>query len=99
MRGPQLRNVDVLVPADSRLALDVQGDPLGEVAEPIAEASVHGVLEMRVRVHETGNDHRIVVARAFSELLHRPDRRDSPVLDQDCAGLDRRALDGQDPVG
>jgi len=46
LRGSELRNVDVLVPADSRLALDVQGDPLREVSEPIAEASVHGVLEV-----------------------------------------------------
>ena len=95
----ELGDVDVLVPADPRLALDVQRDPLRKVAEPVAEAGVDRILEVRVRVHETGNDHRIVVPCAFTEVFSRPDRGDAPVVDDDRAGLDRRALDRQHPVG
>ena len=78
MRGSELRDVDVLVPADPRLALDVQCDPLGKVAEAVTEASVHRVLEVRVRVHEAGNDHRVVVARAFTEISAVPTAAISP---------------------
>ena len=99
LRGSEPRDVDVFVPADPRLALDVQRDPFREIAEPVAEAPVHRVLEVRVRVHEPGNDHGVVMARSFAELLDRPDGDDAPVLDQDRAGLDRRPLDGKDPVG
>ena len=105
LRAPELRDVDVLVPADPRLALDVQGDPLGEVAETVTEASVHGVLEVRVRVDEAGNDHRIVVARAFAEIVGRADRGDQPVLDRRprrprSAGprSGRTPVGGEDPV-
>src|SRR5204863_8587087 len=50
--GAETGDVDVLVPADARLPLDVQRDPLGEVAEAVAEAGVDGVLDVRVGVHE-----------------------------------------------
>ena len=79
LRGSEPRDVDVLVPADPRLALDVQGDPLGEVAEPVAEACVHRVLEVRVRVDEARDDHRLFVARAGAELVGSADRGDAPV--------------------
>ena len=82
LRGAEPRDVDVLLPADPRLALDVQRDPLREVAEPVAEASVDRVLEVRVRVHEARDDHRVLVVRAFAELLGRTDRGDASVLDR-----------------
>ena len=98
LRRAELRDVDELVPADPCLALDVQGDPLREVAEPVTEAAVDGVLEVRVRVDEARDDHRVVVARALPELFGGADRGDPAILDRDRAVLDRRALDRQDPV-
>src|SRR2546426_11049804 len=96
--GSELRDVDVPSPVDPRLALDVQGDPFREVTEPVAEAPVHRVLEMRVRVHEPGHDDGVVVARSFAELFRRSDCCDAVVLDHDGAGLDRRALYGNKPI-
>ena len=67
--------------------------------EPVAEAGVDGVLEVRVRVDEAGDDHRARVMRPGAELVDGADRGDAPVLDRDGAPLDRRALDGKHPVG
>src|SRR2546429_1973424 len=99
LRGSELRDVDVRSPVDPRLALDVERDPFREVTEPVAEAPVHGVLEMRVRVHEPGHDDGVVVARAFAEIIGLTDGGDASALDHDGAGLDRRALDGKNPIG
>ena len=99
LRGAEPRDVDVLVPADPRLALDVQRDPLGEVAEAVAETAVDRVLEVRVGVDEARDDHRVLVVRAGTELVGGADRGDAAVLDRDCAVLDRRALDRKHPVG
>ena len=76
----------------------MQRDPLRKVAEPVTEAAVDGVLEMRVRVDEARNDHRVVEARAGPELFGGSDCGDPASLDGDRAVLDRRALDRQDPV-
>ena len=99
MRGSELRNVDVPSPVEPCLALDVQGDPFREVAEPVAEAPVHRVLEMRVRVHEPGHDDGVVVARAFAEIIGLTDGGDASALDHDGAGLDRGSCDGKNPIG
>ncbi len=77
----------------------MQGDPLGEVTQPVAEARVDGVFEMRVSVDEAGDDHRVRVMRPGPELRGPADGGDAAVLDHHCAALDRRALDGQDPAG
>ena len=77
----------------------MQRDPLREVAEPVAEARVHRVLEVRVCVDETGHDRRRFEALAGTELFGRADRRDPPVLDRDRAVANRRPLDRKDPVG
>src|SRR3954451_22996158 len=92
-------DVDVLVPADARLALDVQRDPFGEIPEPIPEAAVDGVLDVRVRIDETGQQHRVLVVHAGRELVTRSDSRDPAVLDRYGAVADRRAFDRKHPVG
>ena len=76
----------------------MQRDPPGE-PEPVAEARVDRVLEVRVRVHEAGHDRRVLEALALAEIRGAPDRDDPLALDRDRAVLDRRALDGQHPVG
>ena len=50
---------------DPRLALDMKADPVGE-PEPVAEPCVYVVLEVRVRVHEAGEDHGVVVVHVAS---------------------------------
>ena len=94
----EARDVDVLLPADLGLPLHVERDPLRKVAQPIAEAGVHRVFEMRVRVDEARQDDRVLVADTGSELVRRPDRGNPAVLDRDRAALDRRPLDRQHPV-
>ena len=96
--APRARDRLHLVAADPRLALDVQREPRREV-EPVAEARVDRVLEVRVRVDEARDDRRVLEALARSELGRRADRRDPPVLDAHRAVADRRALDGEHPVG
>src|SRR5439155_9594285 len=76
LSGAEPGDVHVLLPADSGLPLDVQGDPLGEVTEPVSEAAVHRVLEVRVRVHEAGDDHRILVLDTRAKLFGRAHRGD-----------------------
>ena len=82
---------------DPRLALDVQPDPVRE-CEPVAEPAVRLVLEVRVRVDEPGEDHRLGVVLALAELVPRSDRGDHAVVDRDRAVPDRRPLDGDHPV-
>ena len=82
-----------------RLPLDVLRNPFGEVAEAVTEPSVDGVLEMRVRVDEPRHDHGVVVVGAHAQLSARADSGDQPVLDRHGARFDRRAVDGQHPVG
>ena len=86
-----------VVQPDPRLALDVELEP-GRELEPVAEARVDRVLEVRVRVHEARHDHRAGMVLALAELVDRADRGDAAVLDRHGASLDRRALDGQHPV-
>ena len=97
---PQARDRLHVLELDPRLPLDVQSDPIGE-AEPVAEPYVDVVLEVRVRVDETGEDHRLLVVDGVSELLARPDGRDraGQVVDPDGTVADRRSLDGHHPVG
>ena len=94
----ELGDVDVCLPADARLPLNVQRDPLRKVAQPVAEAAVDRIFEMRMRVDEPRNDGRIVEADPFAQLFGRADGSDAIVLDRNGATLDRRALDRQDPV-
>ena len=51
-----------------------------------------------MRVDEAGNDHGIVVVRAFTEVLSRSDGRNTSVLDDDRAAFERRPCDRKDPV-
>ena len=60
-------HVGALEPA---LALDVRRDP-GAEREPVAEAGVDGVLEVRVRVDEARDDRRVREALALAELAGR----------------------------
>ena len=83
--------------ADPRLPLDVDQDPRRE-RQPVAEARVHRVLEVRVRVDEAGEDDGVRVLDAAPELVPRADRRDAAVLDRDRAVADRRPGDRQHPV-
>ena len=78
----------------------MQADPLCE-AEAVAEARVHVVLEVRVGVDEARQDHRFLVVDGVAELLSLPDGGDraASVVDLDGAVADRRALDGNHPVG
>ncbi len=62
-------DVDVLVPADACLALDVKSDPLGEVTETVAEPAVDRVFEVRVRIDEAGHDHGLVVVQSLAEIV------------------------------
>ena len=55
---------------------------------------------MRVRVHEAGQDGRVVEALSLPEVLARGDRRDPPVVtERDGAVPDRLAVDRKHPVG
>src|SRR3954447_6889247 len=99
LRGAEARDVDVLPPADPRLALDVQGDPLGEVGETVPEAAVDGVLEVRVRVDEPRHDHSLRVVRARIQVITRADRDDAAALDGNRSVAERRTFDRKHPVG
>ena len=59
---------------DPALPLDVQRDPRPE-REPVAEARIGRVLEVRVRVDEAGEDHRVREVLSRAELARRPDAR------------------------
>ena len=98
LRRTEPCDVGVLVPTDPPLALGVEPDPFGEVGEPVAEAAVRGVLQVRVRVYEPRRDHRLRVPNARPDFLARPDRGDPAVLDRDRAVGDRLAFDRQNPV-
>ena len=77
-----------------RLARDVRPDPRAE-RQPVAEAGVVRVLEVRVRVHEAGHDRRlgeVTLGAAGADL------DDPPVLVADDAAFDRRPVDREDPV-
>src|SRR5204863_7828727 len=63
----EARDREVILEAEERLALHVRRDPLVE-REPVAEAAVDGVLEVRVRVDETRDDCRAFEARPPAEL-------------------------------
>ncbi len=92
--GDRLHVLDV----DPRLARDVDADPVGE-AEAVAEAGVHLVLEVRVRVDEGRKDHRLVEVVSLPDLVGRAHCRDgSRVVYRDGAVSNRRSLDGNDPV-
>ena len=88
----------VLVPTDPALSVSVQPDPLGEVGQRIPEAGIHRVLEVRVRIDERRDDHRVVVKRPPAELVGVADVGDASVLDHYGPVLDRRALDRHDPI-
>ena len=80
--------------AKASLARDVRPDPRAE-RQPVAEAGVVGVLEMRVRVHEARHDRRVgevPVGAAGADL------DDPSVLEADDAALDRRPVDREHPV-
>jgi len=99
-RAAEACDVDVLVPRDPVLPLDVQRDPLREVGQAIAEAGVHRVLEMGVGVDEPGDDRCAWVALVGrAELRERADRLDPLAVDHDGAVCDRRAVDREHPVG
>ena len=81
----------------SVLAADVVGDP-GRERHPVAEPCHGGVLEVRVRVHEAGQDHRVRESLVLA-AVRGPDGDDAAVLDLDLAVGDRRAVHRDDPVG
>ena len=85
---------------DPRLAPNVQPDPVGE-PETVAEPRVDLVLEVRVGVDEARQDHRFLVVDGVAELFPLPDGGDRPVavVDLDGTVANRRALDGNHPVG
>src|SRR5207249_9689584 len=67
-------------------------------AESVAEAAVHGVLEVRVGVDEARHDRGVLEPLALAQLGRGADGGDAPVLDRHRAVLDRRSLDRQHPV-
>jgi hypothetical protein len=75
----------------------VEHDPRRE-GESVAEARVRGVLEVRVRVDEAGDDDGVGITRALAEIVGGADGGDPAVFDRDSAALDRRAFDGEHPV-
>jgi hypothetical protein len=77
------------------LPVDVRGDPRPERL-PVAEAGVHRVLEVRVRIDEARDDRRI---RVVPFCAASGDLDDRAVLVTDEAAFDRRPVDGQHPVG
>jgi hypothetical protein len=98
-RDAGARDRDVALPVDVALARHVCHQPRAEV-ETVAEAGVHRVLEMRVRVDETGEDRRVVVRLVGRpELVYVADCGHAPVLERNGAALDRRRIDRKDPVG
>src|SRR5207244_1485253 len=64
--------------------------------QPVAEAGVHRVLEVRVRVHESGQD-RGAVEVAFGSAL--ADLCDLSAVEGDECVAKRRAVDRNHPVG
>ena len=95
--GAEARDRDHVVEVEPPLAGHVQLEP-GRELQPVAEARIDRVLEVRVRVHEAGRDHRAGVVLAGPELVDRADGGDPAVLDRDGASLYRRSLDGEHPV-
>ena len=99
LRGAEPRDRLHVGPLEPALPLDVQRDPRAE-GEPVAEAGVDGVLEVRVRVDEARDDRRL-----RDDARPRRARRSCPtaairaVLDRERAVLDRLALHGEHPVG
>ena len=77
------------------LARGVGRDPRSERLA-VAEARVERVLEVRVRVDEARDDHRVVEVRRRAS---RRDLDDLAALEADAAAGDRRPVDGQHPVG
>src|SRR5262249_57810914 len=96
--GTQTRDVEEVLELEPALPLHMQPDPVAEVAEPVAEAPVDRVLEMRMGVDESGQDHRVGEPRALAELGGGPDGDDAASLDRNRAALDRGACDGEHPV-
>src|SRR5262249_60442558 len=68
LRRAEAGYVDVRVPADPRLALDVQRDPFCEVAQAVADAAVDGVLDVRVRIDEAREQDGVREMRPRSKL-------------------------------
>src|SRR5262249_20079736 len=63
---------------------------------PVAEACVHRVLEVGVRVHEPRQDDRVVVVAVGTA---RADLDDPPVLPGDVPVFERGAVDRDHPAG
>src|SRR4029079_5428366 len=88
-----------LVEVEKALPPDMQADPRREI-EPVPEAGVHRVLEVRVAVHEARQDPAPRERLALPEVGGAADGRDPPVVaDRDRAAAYRVALDRDDPVG
>ena len=96
---PEARDRLHVLAARSALALDVQADPVGE-PEPVSEAGVDVVLEVRVGVDEAREDHRLVVVHVARRARPRvPTAAMQSVVDRDRAVSNRRSLDRDHPVG
>ena len=68
----------------------------GAERQPVAEAGVDRVLEVRVRVDEARQDRRVGEVALGATGPHLDD---SPVLVADEPAFDRRPVDRQHPVG
>ena len=97
--GAELCDRAHVVERERVLAPDVQPDPRDE-RQPVAEARIDGVLDVRVAVDEAGDDHAAVEALPLAELGGRADGGDPAVVgDRDGSSGDRLPLDRDDPVG
>ncbi len=83
-----------VVEVEQALARDVQADPRREL-EPVAEARVHRVLEVRVAVHEPGRITQPRERLALAEVGHGTDGGDPPVV----ADRDRAVAIGSPSTG
>ena len=79
-----------------RRPLDVLRNPFGEIAQTVTEPSVHRVLEVRVRVDEARQDHRVVVVTLGAALGDLDDR--SALVTHDAVP-DRRPVEREHPLG
>ena len=86
-----------VVDFEQALPSDVQADPRREL-EPVPEARVHRVLEVRVAVHESRQDHAPRERLALAEVGGAADGGDPPIVaDGDRALADRFTLDRDRP--
>jgi len=86
-----------VIEIDPCFSLHVERDP-GTEREPVAESGVRRVLEMRVGVDETGENHCVAVMLSRAELRGRADLNDGAILEGHGSVADRRSLHRNHPV-